>query len=90
MCRWVAEDTAQSLNRCDANLIKSKSQSHGSVWRRRVNGKIVAKGFVCEFSRDNSGDERAFLVALGQTFVEAAEWATAELHLAPNPILSVD
>ena len=51
---------------------------------------MVAKGFVCEFSRDNSGDERAFLVALGQTFAEAAEWATAELHLAPNPIFSLD
>lgn len=51
---------------------------------------MVAKGFACEFSHDNSGDERAFLVALGQTFVEAAEWATAELHLAPNPILPAD
>ena len=51
---------------------------------------MVAKGFACEFSRNNSGDERAFLAVLGQTFVEAAEWATAELHLAPNPLLLVD
>ncbi len=53
-----------------------------------------AKGFACECSRDNSGDERAFLVALGQSFVEAAEWATSELNpqsvTASEPFLAVD